>query len=130
MDGDPLPLPLGRSGRTEVLPLANSAGDHALLVRQSDVPRLLLTAEAVVADPAGRELVVVMPLDDDIETRVDGDVLAVWVAVGSRSGATVGRPPGWASALGFLMVIALVILVVVGSAAMFGWLLDVISAGG
>jgi hypothetical protein len=131
------PIPLGRTGRTEVVPLANAAGDHALLVREADGPRMLLTAEPAVEGPGGlegRDRLVVMPLDPDVDTRVDGDALAIWIATGSApSAAPRGRRgpmsvPVWASAFGFVLVFLILLFTVVGSAVMFRWLLDALGA--
>lgn len=122
MDELPPAIPLGASGRLEVQPLVNAVGDHALLVRQEDASRALITGEAA----SGRDRVVVVPLDDDVELRVDGDALAVWLARGSVS-ANVARVPGWASAIGLVLVLAFVGFAIVGSATVFGWLLDALS---
>lgn len=112
------PLQLGASGRLHALPLTNATGDHALLVRQGDAARALLTGEAASDD---RDRVVIVPLDDDVELRMDGDALAIWLARGS-----VGRPPAavpaWASAIGFALVIVVIGLAVLGSLTFFGWL--------
>ena len=119
------------------MPLANAAGDHALLVREADGPRLLLTAEPAMEGPAGlegRDRLVVMPLDADVDTRVDGDALAVWIATGSvPSAGPVGRRgptsvPAWASAFGFVLIFLVLLFTVVGSAVVFRWLLDVLGA--
>lgn len=118
MDDLPAPLQLGASGRLQAMPLTNAAGDHAVLVQQGEIARALLTGEAAAGD---RDRVVVVPLDDDVELRIDGDALAIWLARGS-----VGRPsapvPGWASALGFALVIAAVGFAVLGSLTFFAWL--------
>jgi len=119
MDELPQPIPLGASGRLEAQPLVNATGDHALLVRQGDASRALITGEAA----PGRDRVVVVPLDDDIELRVDGDALAIWLARGSVS-ASVARVPGWASAIGLVLVIAFIAFAFIGSLTAFGWLLD------
>ena len=79
MDEPGAALPLGASGRLEAVPMTNAAGDHALLVRQGDATRALLTGER----GEERERVVVIPLDEDVDMRVDGDALAVWLARGS-----------------------------------------------
>ena len=73
MDEPGAALPLGASGRLEAVPMTNAAGDHALLVRQGDAARALLTGER--GDE--RDRVVVIPLDEDVDLRVDGDALAV-----------------------------------------------------
>jgi hypothetical protein len=118
----PEPIPLGATGRLEAQPLVNSVGDHALLVRQGDTTRALITGEAA----SERDRVVVVPLDEDVELRMDGDALAVWLARGSVSG-NAARVPGWASALGLLLVIAFLAFAVIGSLTVFGWLLDALS---
>src|ERR671919_3266131 len=73
-------LPVGRAGRLEAMALT-AAGDHAVLVRETGPEqrgRALLTTDKL---PAGERLVV-MPLDDEVEVRVDGDALAVWLGSG------------------------------------------------
>jgi hypothetical protein len=123
MDDSHAPLPLGASGRLQALPLTNATGDHALLVRQGETARALLTGEAAAGE---RDRVVLVPLDDDVELRMDGDALAIWLARGS-----VGRPsapvPGWASAIGFVLVIAVVAFAVLGSLTFFGWLVRLLA---
>ena len=110
-------LPLGASGRVEAVPMTNAAGDHALLVRQGEMARALLTGER----GPDRERVVVVPLDDDVEMRMDGDALAVWLARGS-TGPPPDAVPAWASAVGMLLVVLVLVFAVVGTAAVFGWL--------
>jgi hypothetical protein len=119
MDDLPPAIPLGASGRLQAQPLVNAVGDHALLVRQDELSRALITGEAA----PGRDRVVVVPLDDDVELRVDGDALAVWLARGSVT-ASVARVPAWASAIGLVLVIAFVAFALIGSVTAFGWLLD------
>ena len=114
------PLPLGASGRLQALPLTNAAGDHALLVRQGETARALLTGESASGD---RDRVVVVPLDDDVELRIDGDALAIWLARGSV-GRLSGPVPAWASAIGFVLVIAVLGFAVLGSLTFFAWLAD------
>lgn len=114
--------------------MTSAAGDHAILVRQADTPRVLLLGEPGSVASTGRERVVVMPFDDDVETRVDGDALATWIAgatdarPGSGSGpgdaGASGRVPAWASAFGFVLVVVVLALAVLGGAVAFGWLLD------
>lgn len=121
MEGSPLspnPVPLGLGGRMEALPLTNATGDHALLVRDSDASRALITGER----RADRDRVVMVPLDDDVELRVDGDALAVWLAAGSM---TAGRSevPAWANAIGFALVFVIIGFTILGSLTFFGWLL-------
>jgi len=125
---EPMPpsLPIGRSGRLEAMAL--SAGeDAAVLVRERGTDgraRALLTTDKL---PAGERLVV-MPLDDEVEVRVDGDALAVWIGSGSLMEAPrmeVASPsdvPIWASVAGGAMLLLLVALAVVGSAVAFAWI--------
>lgn len=110
-------VPLGRSGRVEALPLRNAAGDHALLIRQEDASRALLTAER----RAEQDRIVLVPLDDDVELRIDGDALAVWLATGSV-GVESASVPAWASAVGFGLVLLVLGFTVIGSLTFFGWL--------
>ena len=122
MDESGVALPLGASGRLEAVPMSNAAGDHALLVRQGEASRALLTAER----GDDRERVVVIPLDEDIEMRMDGDALAVWLTRGSV-GPVAAAVPGWASAIGLLLVIGLIGLAVLGSLTFFGWLAELLT---
>lgn len=121
-------LPVGRSGRLEAAPLA-TAGDHALLVRETGADgrgRALLTTDK---RPDGERLVV-MPLDDEVEVRVDGDALAVWL--GSSSIQTVPpqqhalapeAAPAWATLVGGALLLLVVAFAVIGSAVAFSWLM-------
>jgi hypothetical protein len=115
-------LPLGATGRLEAVPMTNATGDHALLVRQGEASRALLTGER----GSDRERVVVVPLDDDVEMRMDGDALAVWLTRGS-----VGPPPqsvpAWANVLGMALVLLVLAFAVIGSVVVFGWLADLFS---
>jgi hypothetical protein len=104
------------------VPLANAAGDHALLVRQGDASRALLTGER----GEQRERVVVIPLDDDVEMRMDGDALAVWLARGSIA-PVPDEVPAWASAVGFVLVVAVVAFAVIGSVTFFAWLVRLLT---
>jgi hypothetical protein len=115
-------VPLGASGRVEALPLTNAAGDHALLVRQDDASRALLTAER----QPERDRVVLVPLDDDVELRMDGDALAVWLATGSV-GVASASVPAWASAIGFGLVLLVLGLTILGSLTFFGWLAGLVT---
>ena len=118
MEGSPDPVPLGVAGRLAAQPLTNALGNHAMLVREGDQPRALLTAEPGDAE---RERLVIVPLDDDVQLRVDGDALAVWLAQGSAQ-APRSSVPAWANAIGFALVIAVVGFAVLGSVTFFGWL--------
>jgi hypothetical protein len=120
-DADVPPIPIGRSGRLEALALARAGGDHALLVRQEGAPRALLTADGA----AGSEELVVTPLGQDLEVRVDGDALAIWLATGS-SGPPPARVPAWASLIGLVVLLAVAAFAVIGSATVFSWLLDAV----
>ena len=119
------PFPVGR-GTLEGQPLTNPSGDHALLLRQAETPRVLVLAEPGLVAETGRERVVIMPFDEDVETRVDGDALATWIATPDAAPAdgTSARVPAWASAFGFVLIIVVVLLTVVGGAAVFSWILD------
>jgi hypothetical protein len=112
-------MPLGATGRLEVLSLRSPSGDHAALVRDADAPRALLSTSRGVD---GAERIVVTPLDDGVEVRVDGDALAIWLASGSLSGPARPALPGWASGLGLGLVVLLAALAVVGGATVFSWL--------
>lgn len=131
---EPMPpsLPIGRSGRLEAMAL--SAGDDAaVLVRERGTDgraRALLTTDKL---PAGERLVV-MPLDEEIEVRVDGDALAVWLGSGSllatpprAAQAAPANVPIWASLAGGFMLLLVLSLAVIGSAVAFSWILRLFS---
>lgn len=120
---------MGR-GTVEAEPLTSAAGDHALLLRQAGAPRLLLVAEPGDVAQTGRERIVVVPFDGDVETRVDGDALATWIAAPELSAPDPARAgvPAWASALGFVLIILVVVLTMIGGAFVFGWILDAAGA--
>lgn len=126
MDPELPALPIGRTGRLEAAGLANAAGNRALIVRQDATPRALVTSESGESE---RERVVVVPLDDDVELRVDGDALAVWLAEGSVGGTSGGRVPAWANAIGYVLILLIVAFVILGGATFFGWILDLAGAG-
>lgn len=126
---EPIPasLPIGRSGRLEAMPLSTDE-DAAVLVRERDAdgrPRALLTTDKL---PAGERLVV-MPLDDEVEVRVDGDALAVWLTSGSllatprAAPATPSDVPIWASLVGGVLLLLVLAFAVIGSAVAFAWLM-------
>ena len=125
-----VPLPVGR-GTVEAEPLTNASGDHALLLRQGGEPRVLLLAEPGHVAEHGRERVVVVPLDGDVETRVDGDALATWIATPTNARAdaagAAAQVPAWASALGFVLIILVVVLTIIGGAVVFAWILDAVA---
>ena len=118
MEGTQAPFPLGPNGRLEAEPMTNAAGNHAVLVREGEQPRALVTVEEGSAD---RHRVVVVPLDTDVELRVDGDALAIWLSQGSV-GPAPSNVPGWANAIGFALVILAVGFMLLGSVTFFGWL--------
>lgn len=126
--GAPPATPIGRAGRLEAAAL-EVAGDHALLVRETGRDgraRALLTTDKL---PSGERLVV-MPLDDDVEVRVDGDALAVWLGSGihgevprqERAMPAAERVPPWATIVGGVLLLAVVAFAVIGSAVTFAWL--------
>jgi hypothetical protein len=128
IDATPASLPVGRSGRLEALALT-VAGDHAVLVRETtpaERGRALLTTDKLAAG----ERLVIMPLDDEVEVRVDGDALAVWLGAGSlaqlppdqRPMAEAGRVPPWASIVGGALLLLVLLFAVIGSAVVFTWL--------
>ena len=126
IDPSPAGLPVGRSGRLEAMALT-AAGDHAVLVRETGTDargRALLTTDKL---PSGERLVV-MPLDDEVEIRVDGDALAVWLGAGSLAQlAPDQRPmpttvPIWASVIGGALLLLVLAFAVIGSAVAFSWL--------
>lgn len=120
-------LRIGRSGRLEATAL-EVAGDHAVLVGETGRAgrrRALLTTDKL---PTGERLVV-MPLDDDVEVRVDGDALAVWLGSGilgdvprQQQAIAHGDVPPWASIIGGTLLIVTLVFAVVGSAVVFTWL--------
>jgi hypothetical protein len=118
MEDAPAAAPLGPSGRVEAQPMTNASGNHAVLVREGEQPRALLTAEPGTGE---RQRVVIVPLDDEVELRVDGDALAVWLSQGSI-GRAPAAVPAWANAIGYLLVIAVVGFAVLGSLTFFSWL--------
>ena len=126
-NGTPASLPVGRSGRLEAVALS-AAGDHAVLVRETGAERrarALLTTDKL----ATGERLVVMPLDAEVEVRVDGDALAVWLGAGSlaevppeqRPVSEVHVPP-WASIIGGALLLLVLAFAVIGSAVTFSWL--------
>lgn len=127
----PATLPLGRTGRLEAMPLRVDE-DAAVLVRERGEPgrpRALLTTDK---HPSGERLVV-MPLDDDVEVRVDGDALAVWLGSGSlmsgrdRVAVPPEHVPIWASVIGGALLLLVFAFAVIGSAVVFRWVAGVLS---
>jgi hypothetical protein len=134
---DPMPeptppsLPIGRSGRLEAMALG-AGDDAAVLVRERGTDgraRALLTTDKL---PSGERLVV-MPLDDEVEVRVDGDALAVWLGSGSlmpaprTAAVSPADVPIWASVAGGAMLLLVVALAVIGSAVAFTWIVGLFS---
>lgn len=133
-DATPASLPVGRSGRLEALALT-VAGDHAVLVRETtpdERGRALLTTDKLAAG----ERLVVMPLDDEVDVRVDGDALAVWLGAGSMAQLPPNqRPipegthvPAWASIIGGALLVLTLVFAVIGSAVVFTWLTRLFSS--
>jgi hypothetical protein len=124
-DGAPPTTPIGRAGRLEAAAL-EAGGDHALLVRETGRDgraRVLLTTDK---RPSGERLVV-MPLDDEVDVRVDGDALAVWLGSGilgevprqERAMTPAERVPPWATVVGAALLLTLVVFALIGSAVVF-----------
>jgi hypothetical protein len=121
------PIPLGRAGRLEAVALSQ-AGDHAVLVRETDAEkrgRALLTTDKLAAG----ERLVIMPLDDEVEVHVDGDALAIWLGAGSLAELPPQqrpmpevRVPLWASLVGGMLLVLVLAFAVIGSAVAFTWL--------
>jgi hypothetical protein len=130
-DPPQMSLPVGRSDRLEAMPL-QAAGDHAVLVRErgsGQRARALLTTDKL---PAGERLVV-MPLDADVEVRVDGDALAVWLGSGSLQQVPPDQRPvqdvhvaPWATVIGGGLLLLVLAFAVIGSAVAFSWLMAVL----
>jgi hypothetical protein len=112
-------LPVGHSGRLNAVGLTNATGGHAVLLRHGEESRALITGEPVRGD---RERVIVVPFDEDVELRVDGDALAIWLAQGSVGRAGRSPVPSWANAIGFLLALIVLVFLVVGAATVFSWL--------
>ena len=132
LDPTPPSLPVGRSGRIEAMALA-VAGDHAVLVRETGTDqrgRALLTTDKL----ADGERLVVMPLDDEVEVRVDGDALAVWLGAGSMAELppqqrplSTANVPAWASVIGGVLLLLVLLFAVIGSAVVFTWIMRALS---
>src|SRR5919106_668584 len=132
VDAIPSSLPVGRSGRLEAMALT-AAGDHAVLVRETGAEqrgRALLTTDKLAAG----ERLVVMPLDEEGEVRVDGDALAVWLGAGPLTPLPADqRPmpdatsvPPWATIVGGALLVLVLVFAVIGSAVAFTWLTRVL----
>jgi hypothetical protein len=125
MQAQPPPLPLGRSGTLEAVGLSGAAG-HAVVIREADRARVLLSTDAA----GGEERLVVVPLDAEVEVRVDGDALAVWLADAMGGRPAPERLPGWASASGLALMLLVVGLALLGSFTFFSWLFGALGVGG
>ena len=125
-DEMPAGLPIGQTGWLEAITLT-AGPDAAVLVRERGSegrPRALLSTDKL---PDGERLVV-MPLDAEVDVRVDGDALAVWLG----SGSLMGKPrmasvddveaPVWASLVGGALLLLVFLLAVIGSAVTFAWI--------
>lgn len=125
-------MPVGRSGRLEAMALA-AAGDHAVLVREArgeQRGRALITTDKL---PSGERLVI-MPLDEDVDVRVDGDALAVWLGAGSiqqvpqqQMSVDARHVPAWATFVGAALLLVVVAFALIGSAVTFSWLASLFS---
>ncbi|HSK93750.1 MAG TPA: hypothetical protein VLA76_06815 [Candidatus Angelobacter sp.] len=132
VEATPASIPVGRSGRLEATALA-AAGDHAILVREAGDDRrgrVLLTTDKLGTG----ERLVVMPLDDEVEVRVDGDALAVWLGAGSiqqvppqHVAMDPERVPAWATLVGGALLLLVVAFAVIGSAVAFAWIASLLS---
>lgn len=121
VDDSGVSLPLGSGAEGfEAVPLRNAQGNHAILIRDADRGRALVT----LGEDARAGRVLVTPLDDGVELRTDRDAAAQWIALGSvaRQQAPV---PAWASLIGLAIVLGIVALTLLGSLSFFGWLFDV-----
>ncbi len=131
-DTSPVSLALGRSGRLEAAAL-EAGGDHAVLVRETGSDgrnRALLTTDKLSTG----ERLVVMPLDQEVDVRVDGDALAVWLGSGllgdvPRQQHVVAPEdvPPWAIVIGGVLLITMLAFAVIGSAVVFTWLTRVLA---
>ena len=136
-DGGPS-LPLGSSAEGfRAVALTNTDGSHALLVRDGDRPRALVT----IGTDARAGRVLVTPLDEGVELRKDREAAAQWIAAGS-----VGRPsvqqagrepstgeagrdthesshvPAWADVIGLGLVLVIFGLTILGVLTAVAWL--------
>lgn len=126
-EASPVSLALGRSGRLEAAAL-EAGGDHAVLVRETGGNgrnRALLTTDKLSTG----ERLVIMPLDQEVEVRVDGDALAVWLGSGllgdvPRQQHVVAPEdvPPWAIVIGGALLITMLAFAVIGSGVVFTWL--------
>ena len=123
MDGPPESLPVGRFGQVEAIGLEGPDGDHAILVRQAGAHRVLLTSDS---RGSPREHLVVTPLDDEVDVRVDGDALAVWLASAPIAPPASSPVPGWASLVGLATLLLVVAFTIIGGAVAIGWVIELV----
>lgn len=111
--------------------LTNTDGSHALLIRDAERPRALVT----VGTDARAGRVIVTPLDDGVELRKDREAAAQWIAAGSivpegRSAPPVrqvpehaqAHVPAWANVIGLALVLFILALTILGALTLVGWL--------
>ena len=116
--GPVLAVGSGHGPPLEAVGLTNAEGAQAILVRDGERPRLLVATERV---SGGHERLVIAPFDAGHEIRREGDALAAWIA---RPPVTrrVARVPAWASVLGYVLVVGVAGLTILGSLTLIGWL--------
>ena len=134
--GPSLPLGPGPDGPRAV-PMTNADGNHAVLVRDGDLPKVLVT----IGTDARAGRVLVTPLDKSVEIRRDREAAAQWIAGGSvtspRTQAAVpaarpaertpARVPAWANVIGLALVLLIFGLTILGALTLAGWLAGLVS---
>jgi hypothetical protein len=120
MDASGPRLPIGRSGRIDVLHLTSPDANHALLLLDAGEPSALLTARP---DQGGAERPVLTAVGHPIETDADADALAAWLAAAPVTPAAEALP-GWASLSGLVLLVVLGAFMVIGATVSLGWLLE------
>ena len=118
LDGPTLAVGSGQGPPLHAIGLTNARGARAILVRDHERPRLLLSAERVAG---GHERLVIAPLDASHEVRRDPDSLAEWIADASVA-RRVARVPAWASVAGFALVLTIFALLILGALTVAAWL--------
>ena len=109
--------------------LTNADGTHAVLIREAERPRALLTVGTEAR--AGR--VVVTPLDEGVELRSDREAAARWIAGGSVVSPRAPSPaqavergpvrvPAWANVIGLALVLLIFGLTILGALTAIAWL--------
>lgn len=142
-DGGPS-LPLGSSADGfRAVALTNTDGSHAVLIRDAERPKALLT----VGTDARAGRVLVTPLADGVELRKDREAAAQWIAAGSVGGPYAqdgarrktsgetgpetrrsGGVPAWADVIGLALVLAIFALTILGVLTVVGWLSALLGA--